>query len=109
MKLAELLALDVEEAVDILRPMLLAPKSTATPTPTDGPMLMRRRDYAKRAARSARTLDSELPADCFCGSGKLRRVIIAKADAFLLAESNVDEDQDEITRIARARARGRAA
>jgi hypothetical protein len=74
------------------------------------PLLMTRRAYAQRVAYSARFLDGALPAEAWAGSGRARRVIVAKADAYLLARREGDDEPeesgDDVERLALRAARG---
>jgi hypothetical protein len=68
--------------VELLRPEL-ATLRAATPDAA-APLLMRRKEYARRVGYSVRALDARLPSDAYAGAGRLRRVLVAKADAALV-------------------------
>ena len=117
--------------VALLRPELAVMLSRPTASDTGAPLLMKRKDYARRVALSIRALDTALPEDAYAGRGRLRRVLVTRADAVLLStkrepqakcdrcgtvaaaslpacpacgESN-DDEGDEVEQLARSTAR----
>jgi hypothetical protein len=90
-----------------LRPVLAVRE--ASPVNASAATMMRRKDYARRVSLSVRALDARLPVDAYAGEGRLKRVIVAKADAALLANAPAaetkDTPSDPVERLARAPAR----
>jgi hypothetical protein len=101
---AGLLALPVDEALVVVADIVRSrPELRKLFTPQTVPererlrVRMRPKRYAERVALSVRTLDRTLPPSCWAGSGKLRRVLVAEADAALAAMKPVDEKPVEDT------------
>jgi hypothetical protein len=77
------------------------------------PLLMTRAQYAARVAYSTRHLDGVLSPECYAGAGRSKRIVVAKADAFLLSSTserdngNHDDahEGDEVERSAKRAAR----
>lgn len=76
------------------------------------PLLMSRSAYGERVDYCPRYLDATLPEDCWAGRGRARRIIVARADAFLLsrtsepnAEIDDGDEDDAVERSARRAAR----
>ena len=90
---------------------LRAVLGTERVAPTKAPLLLfaRRERYSRRVGLSVRTLDNLLPPACWVGAGKLRRVRVAEADAWLSEhlgdEREAAESGDDVTALARRQAR----
>lgn len=112
MTVVELLALDLDDAIDRVlahprvRAALTDGAGDATGNRFPVPLLMTPKAYGEHVGFCVRMLDDLLCPDCFVGTGRRRRVIVAVADERIvtsLAANN--EPADNVIDLAMANAR----
>jgi hypothetical protein len=101
-----LIEIDDDGVVDLAKKIVEALRSMAgvPPRSIEAAPLMTRAEYATARKYSVRTIEKLLPENAFVGSGRMRRVHVARADAALLAALDYGP-ADPIAALATANAR----